>query len=76
MLGIFDDEWAGNGQIRTNPEGTRPISPLDGVGKRLKCRHYGAFANTTSDEIGHACTAILSVHRPNGRNDKQAERNA
>jgi len=24
----------------------------------LKCRHYGAFANTTSDKIGHAGTAI------------------
>jgi len=58
MLGIFDDEWAGNGQIRTNPFGTRPISPLDGVVKRLKCWHYGAFADTTSDKIGHAGTAI------------------
>jgi len=64
MPGIFDDEWAGNGQIRANPFGTRPISPLDGVGKRLKCRHYGAFANTTRNEIGHAGTAILRVHRP------------
>jgi len=64
MPSIFDDEWAGNGQIRANPFGTRPISPLDGVVKRLKCRHYGASANTTSDEIGHAGTAILSVHRP------------
>ena len=64
MPGIFDDEWAGNGQIRINPFGTRPISPLDGVGKRLKCRHYGAFANTTRNKIGHAGTAILSVHRP------------
>ena len=64
MWGIFDDEWAGNGQNRANPVRTRPISPLDGVGKRSKCWHYGAFANTTSDEIGHAGTAILSVHRP------------
>jgi len=64
MPGILDDEWAGNGQIRTNPFGTRPISPLDGVGNRLKCRHYGAFPNTTSDKIGHAGTAILGDHRP------------
>jgi len=69
MPGIFDDEWAGNEQIRTNPFGTWPISPLDGVGKRLKCRHYGAFGpvfvpGTTSVKIGHAGTAILSVHRP------------
>jgi len=63
MPGIFDDEWAGNGQIRINPFGTRPISPLDGVGERLKCRHYGAFANATSDKIGHAGTAILSIRR-------------
>ena len=64
MQSIFDDEWAGNGQIRSNPFGTRPTSPLDGVGKRLKCRHYGAFANTTSDKIGHAGTAILDNDRP------------
>jgi len=64
MRGIFDDEWAGNGQIRANPYGKRPISPLDCVVKRLKCRHYGEFPNITSDKIGHAGTAILSVHRP------------
>ena len=64
MPGIFDDEWAVCGQILSNPFGTRPISPLDGVGDRLKCRHYGAFANTTSDKIGHAGTAILNNHRP------------
>ena len=63
MPGIYDDEWAGNGQIRKNPFGTWPISPLDGVGERLKCRHYGAFANATSDKIGHAGTAILSIRR-------------
>jgi len=36
MPGIFDDEWAVCGQILSNPFGTRPISPLDGAGKRLK----------------------------------------
>jgi len=69
MWGIFGDEWAGNGQIRANPVRTRPISPLDGVVKRLKCRHYSAFGpvifpGTTIDKIGHADTAILSDDRP------------
>jgi len=64
MWGIFDDEWAGNGQNRANPVRTRPISPLDGIGKRLKYRHYGAFPNAASDKIGHAGTAIPSIRRP------------
>ncbi len=36
MQRIFNDEGSVGGQIWPNPFGTKPISPLDVVAKRLK----------------------------------------
>ena len=64
MLGIFDDEQRQIGQIWPNPDGTRHLSPLDGVMKRLKCpalRHVSCLA---SNKRGHAGTAIVILNGP------------
>ena len=64
MPGIFDDERRENGAIRSNPEGTRPIWPLDCVAKGLKWATLPRLSRLARGHIGHAGAITIIVHRP------------
>ena len=61
MPGIFDDEWRVSGAIRSNPEGTRPIWPLDVVAKGLKWPTLRRLSRLASDQMGHANAITVNV---------------
>ena len=56
MPGIFDDEQADPGQIRSNPFGTRPILPLAVVVKYLKWPVLRRISRLVRDKMCHAGT--------------------
>ncbi len=64
MLRIFDDELCESGQIWSNPKGTRPITPLDVVMKRLKWPTLRRVSCLARNEMDHAGAAILVARRP------------
>ena len=64
MPGIFDDEWRETGPIWPNPGGTRPICLLDVVANGLKWLTLRRHSRLASRQMGHANTAIITVHRP------------
>lgn len=64
MPGIFDDEQRESGPIWSNPSGTRPIFPLDGVANCLKWPALPRNPRLASEKMGRASTATISVHGP------------
>ncbi len=64
MQRIFDDEGGDSGQIWPNPFGTKPISPLDVVAKRLKWPTLRRVSRLASNKMGCADIASLQVDRP------------
>ncbi len=64
MQRIFNDELSGSGQIWSNPFGTKPISLLVVVAKRLKWSTLRRVLRLASNKMGCADTASLSAHRP------------
>ncbi len=64
MQCIFDEEHRATGPIWPNPFGTRRISPLDGVMKRLKWRALRRVSCLAGNKMRHAGTAIMNLNRP------------
>ena len=64
MPGIFDDEWRETGPIRPNPEGTRPMWPLDVVAKGLKWPTLRRLSRLASGRMGHANATTMNLNRP------------
>ncbi len=64
MQRIFNDEGGVSGQIRSNPFGTEPISPLDVVAKRLKWPALRRVSRLASNEMGCADATRLILNRP------------
>jgi len=64
MQHIFDDEKVENGQFRSNPSDEAHFASGRRFGTLEVGPHYGAFQNTTSNEMGHADTTILTLGRP------------
>ncbi len=57
MPGIFDEEQRVTGPIWPNPCRTTPISPLDGVIKRLKWCTLRRVSRLASNKMGAAGAA-------------------
>ena len=64
MQRIFDDEGDDSGQNWSNPFGTKPISPLDVVAKRLKWLTLRRVSRLASNKMGCADTASLNIDGP------------
>ncbi len=64
MPGIFDDERGETGPIWANPEGTRPIWPLDFVATSLKWPTLRRFPRLARGQMGHAGTVTMILNRP------------
>jgi hypothetical protein len=64
MQGIFNDEGDESGRSRSNPFGTRPISPLGGVANRLKWPALRRASRLASSKMGRADTPSLALNRP------------
>lgn len=64
MPGIFDDERREDGPIWPNPCGTRRISPLVSVTKRLKWVTLRRVSCLASNKMRHADTVNRTLKRP------------
>ena len=64
MPGIFDDEWGHHGPIRANPNGTRPIWPLDCVAKSLKWATLRRFLRLARGQMDRADSTSMILNRP------------
>ena len=64
MQRIFNDEGGVSGQIWPNPFGTKPISPLDVVAKRLKWPTLRRVPRLASSKMGCADATRLIRNRP------------
>ncbi len=64
MPGIFDDECRLRGAIWTNPEGTRPIWPLDVVAKGLKWPTLRRLSRLASSQMSRANAITMILNRP------------
>ena len=64
MLAYSTTNAREDGPIGTNPEGTRPIFPLDVTLSSLKGATLQRYSKLARDKMGHASTATLILNRP------------
>ncbi len=64
MPRIFDDERRQTGPIWSNPEGTRPIWPLDVVAQGLKWQTLRRLSRLAKGQMGHADATTMILNRP------------